>query len=216
MNGVGTCCWVGDKPGQKEATPLRQHPPPQNPCLSRASINPEADRCVHPHQMSCVTGWHVPEHTTPASSPWLQLLCPQGRARHWAMLSSLPMQLKSSSQMCPIPCPKRARLWAAMALPQPSCLHTTAASFRSQPSSQTVPHCPLWSTSTLPLQRFGPSARRTSATSALARSAGREADDAALRTRGLHVQGGLSGGNGWSANLGEMPSHGRTGGQILA
>ena len=22
MNGVGTCCWVGDKPGQKEAVTL--------------------------------------------------------------------------------------------------------------------------------------------------------------------------------------------------
>lgn len=43
-----------------------------------------------------------------------------------------------------------------MAWPQPTSLHTTWASVRFQPLSHTVPHVPLWRTSTLPEQELEP------------------------------------------------------------
>ena len=46
-------------------------------------------------------------------------------------------------------------------VPRPSCLHTTLASVLSQESSQTVPHTPLWHSSTLPSLEFAPLTRRT-------------------------------------------------------
>ena len=50
-----------------------------------------------------------------------------------------------------------------LSLPEsyPNCLHTTLASVESHESSQTVPHLPLWHSSTLPSVEFDPSTRRT-------------------------------------------------------
>ena len=90
------------------------------------------------------------EHTTPASS-----LCPQlctfgplcGQENRSV---SLPVHRKLSSQIVPLPWPNVATLGALTAVPNPSCLHATLASFILQRSSQTVPHSPLKFTSTLP------------------------------------------------------------------
>lgn len=85
-------------------------------------------------------------------------LCP-----HWDRAVSPPEHATSSIQMGPVPSPKRALWGADSTLPQPSCLHTTWASNRSQASSHTVPHWPLWKISTRPEQElFPPLARRTS------------------------------------------------------
>lgn len=95
------------------------------------------------------------------SSSWVQACWPQGLLGHSARVASVPRQRTPSSQMGPNLDPKRDEARARMGVPQPSCRHTTAASFESQPSSQTVPHCWLWSTSNLPTQRFGPLTSRS-------------------------------------------------------
>ena len=64
--------------------------------------------------------------------------------------------------MGPIPGPKWALLGASVALPHPSCLHTTAASSMLQFRSSTVPHSPWCFTSTLPSQQWSPSFSLTS------------------------------------------------------
>lgn len=102
-----------------------------------------------------------PEHTTPASSLWLQLWSPQLPRLHWERVVSVPVQSTSSSQMGSEPCPKGACCGTATAVPQPSCRQTTLASFRSQPSSQTVPHWCSWRTSTRPVHGVGPLTKRT-------------------------------------------------------
>ena len=108
------------------------------------------------------TNKHLPSQTTPASSLWRQLWDPIPRCRHSVSFDSLPEQATSSNQMGPLPCPKRALCGADRTLPQPSCLHTTWASTRSQWSSHTVPHCPRRKISTLPEQElFPPLTRRT-------------------------------------------------------
>lgn len=79
--------------------------------------------CIIPHRQ-----WHsltVPEHTTPASSPWLQLCSPQGLTWHSVRAVSDPAQFMSSNQIVPVPCPNRAEPGVEIASPQPSCLHTT-------------------------------------------------------------------------------------------
>lgn len=101
-------------------------------------------------------GFKLPVHSTPASSPWLQLCLPQDLARHRERAASVPAQVTSSSQMGPDPCPKAALNRADSAWPQPTSLHTTSASVRLQLSSHTVPHLPLWKTSTLPEQKLEP------------------------------------------------------------
>ena len=63
--------------------------------------------------------------------------------------------------MGPDPSPKWADLVTLRASPQPSCLHTTWASSRSQPSSQMVPQEPWSRISTLPAQGPPPSTRRS-------------------------------------------------------
>jgi hypothetical protein len=73
------------------------------------------------------------------------------------------MQWISSNPIGPWPGPNKAPCDACSPLPQPSCLHTTWASGRSQPWSQTVPHWPWIKISTLPEQElFHPLTRRTS------------------------------------------------------
>ena len=73
------------------------------------------------------------------------------------------MQCISSNPIGPWPGPNKAPCDACSPLPQPSCLHTTWASGRSQPWSQTVPHWPWIKISTLPEQElFHPLTRRTS------------------------------------------------------
>ena len=76
-------------------------------------------------------------------------------------VDSDPLQSTSSIQICPDPGPKWALLCAATASPQPSSLHTTAASLISHASWHTVPHFPLGRTSTLPAQRLPPSTKLT-------------------------------------------------------
>ena len=58
--------------------------------------------------------------------------------------------------MGPDPCPKAALNRADSAWPQPTSLHTTSASIKLQLSWHTVPHLPLWRTSTLPEQKLEP------------------------------------------------------------
>lgn len=92
----------------------------------------------------------IPEHTTPASSPWPQLLFPRAACRQCIRDVSLPTQATSSSQMSPLPWPKKALDLAVWAVPQSIALHTTWASLRPHSSSHTVPHTPSCRTSTLP------------------------------------------------------------------
>lgn len=81
----------------------------------------------------------IPEQMTPVSSLCQQLCSPQSREGHFHRWDSFPVQLTPSSQICPVPSPKRAEALALRASPQPSCLHTTWASFRSHLPSQMVP-----------------------------------------------------------------------------
>ena len=103
----------------------------------------------------------VPEQTTPASSACPQSCRPQPREGHLHTWDSFPPQFSSSSQMGPDPWPNWANFKASRAPPQPSCLHTTRASSRSQPSSQMVPQEPWSRISTLPVQEPLPSTRRS-------------------------------------------------------
>ena len=112
-----------------------------------------------PQPVDSVT--HRPEQTTPASSLCLQSCRPQPREGHLHTWDSFPVQFRSSSQMGPDPAPKWADPVALRASPQPSCLHTTWASSRSQPSSQMVPQEPWSRISTLPAQGLPPSTRRS-------------------------------------------------------
>lgn len=103
----------------------------------------------------------LPVQMTAASSRWSQLCLPQGSAGQCHNAASVPLHFTSSSHMGPMPGPKWALRRALCAAPQPSCLQTTAASSRPQPSSQTVPQLPACSSSTRPAQRPGPPARRS-------------------------------------------------------
>lgn len=60
-----------------------------------------------------------------------------------------------------IPLPNRECFVASKALPKPSSWQTIDASFKSQSSSHTVPHCPSWNTSTRPSRLVLPSINRT-------------------------------------------------------
>ena len=103
----------------------------------------------------------IPEQMTPASSACPQSCCPQPREGHLHTWDSFPPQFSSSSQMGPDPWPNWANFKALRALPQPSCLHTTRASSKSQPSLQMVPQEPWSRISTLPAQGPSPSTRRS-------------------------------------------------------
>lgn len=103
----------------------------------------------------------VPSQIMPASSAWTQLWIPNPLWLQSVTEGSNPKQWTSSSQIWPVPCPKAAFWRAARAPPQPNCLHTTLASFKSQASSHTVPQRPLWSNSTLPEQRSAEFTSRT-------------------------------------------------------
>lgn len=85
----------------------------------------------------------LPEHSTLASSTWLQLCSPHGLAWHSERFLSSPVQLTSSNQICPVPSPYRAPGATDSNVPQPNCWHTTRPSGEPQPSSHTVPHVPL-------------------------------------------------------------------------
>ena len=78
----------------------------------------------------------LPSHTTPAV--WEQLLLIHPEWRHQPSAVSLPVQSTSERMALPAPRPKKDPVVALTAPPSPSCLHTTLALFRSQPSSQTV------------------------------------------------------------------------------
>ena len=112
-----------------------------------------------PQPVDSVECW--PEQMTPASSLCLQSCRPQPREGHLHTWDSFPVQFRSSSQMGPDPAPKWADPMTLRASPQPSCLHTTRASSRSQPSSQMVPQEPWSRISTLPAQGPPPSTRRS-------------------------------------------------------
>jgi hypothetical protein len=103
----------------------------------------------------------VPEQMTPASSWWPQLWTDRPRWQHWPSEVSLPRHCTSSRKMLPMPSPKWLLPSAPVPSPQPSCWHTTCAALMLQRSSHTVPHVPLWWTSTRPSHRFLPSTNRT-------------------------------------------------------
>lgn len=97
----------------------------------------------------------IPEHTTLTSSLLVQLFFSQDFAGHSLRADSVPLHLRSSSQMCVSPLPYIIGL--DFGSPHPNCRHTTLASSMPQPWSQTLLHCLLYNfTSTLPLQRCGP------------------------------------------------------------
>lgn len=81
---------------------------------------------------------------------------PHPRLRHWLSSISLPLQSTLSNMMSPVPCPNLELLDTATATPHPSWRHTTFASTMSQSSSHTVPHEPLYCTSTLPSHLLRP------------------------------------------------------------
>ena len=87
-----------------------------------------------------------------------QLWLPIPRWRHWFIEVSLPLQLRSSNQIWPVPEPNLATRWAG---DNPSIRQMTFASLRSKPSSQTVPHLPRTNTSIRPSAEFLPFTRRT-------------------------------------------------------
>ncbi|VCW97709.1 unnamed protein product [Gulo gulo] len=61
---------------------------------------------------------------------------------HRARWLSSPLQCTLSRRIFPERGPKWAPKGADTARPHPSCLHTTCASFRSQPSPHTDPQVP--------------------------------------------------------------------------
>ena len=90
------------------------------------------------------------EQITEASSPWPQFSMPHPLCGQFSIELSLPEHLTLSSQIWPLPAPKRAEPGALTASGNPSWRQTTRASLMSQSSSQTVPHLPLLNISTLP------------------------------------------------------------------
>ena len=105
-------------------------------------------------------------HLIPTSSLCRQLWLPTVLCLHFTMLSSLPWHCTLSNQISPVPGPNA--LVTSRALLNPRLLHKTLASFKSQSSSQTVPHSPLICTSTLPSQAPSPPAKRTGISYAVA------------------------------------------------
>lgn len=83
---------------------------------------------------------HDSEQVTPASSVWSQLCTAQDIWEQLWREASMPVHLRLSSRIVPVPGPKKASPQAAVASPQPSWRHTTCASGMSQASSHTVPH----------------------------------------------------------------------------
>lgn len=98
----------------------------------------------------------LPKQITPASSPWPQLLSPNGLCGHLRMDCSWPVHCTSSNQISSFPSPKKALFLASRTVPQFNSRHTTSALARLHWSSHTVPQLSLWYTSTLPAQREGP------------------------------------------------------------
>ena len=128
--------------------------------ISPSGLRPPSSRAP-PLSQPVDSVQHRPEQMTPASCLCLQSCCPHSLEGHLHTWDSFPMQFRSSSQMGPDPAPKWADPVALRASPQPSCLHTTRASSRSQRSSQMVPQEPWSRISTLPAQRPPPSTRRS-------------------------------------------------------
>ncbi|KAJ8343057.1 hypothetical protein SKAU_G00329850 [Synaphobranchus kaupii] len=93
---------------------------------------------------------------TPASSWWPQLCWVQPKWKQSDSEPSVPLQSTLSSRMGPEPYPKKASGLAEIAMPQPSCRHTTWALVRSQSSSHTVPQMVWKRTSTRPWQLLFP------------------------------------------------------------
>ena len=144
-------CWKGSWKEASFSGPFSISPSGLRPPSSWAPPLPQTVDSVQ----------HRPEQMTPASSLCLQSCCPQPREGHLHTWDSFPAQFRSSSQIDPDPAPKWADPMALRASPQPSCLHTTRASSRSQPSSQMVPQEPWSRISTLPAQGPPPSTRRS-------------------------------------------------------
>ena len=119
-------------------------------------------------------------HRTPASSEWPQLW--ESVCLHWSSSDSDPVQKTSSMKIDLEPELKKAlptaivsvKIWdiiiiivivdmllsghnhCLLLVENPSCLHTTAASLPSQPSSHTVPQLPDTNTSTRPSHKCWP------------------------------------------------------------
>lgn len=91
---------------------------------------------------------------TPASSSWVQSLFPQPREAHSVTLFSVPLQLRLSSQMRPVPGPYLALWVQPVASVKPSSRQRTWAACSVKSSSQMVPHSPARSISTRPSKGF--------------------------------------------------------------
>ncbi len=89
---------------------------------------------------------------TPALLLWHTPWKPHMTDPHFFSVDSDPVHIALFIQTGPDPSPTWASPRASTGSPQSSSLHTTAASAKSQPLSHTVPHWPLWRTSTVPLQ----------------------------------------------------------------
>ena len=100
-------------------------------------------------------------HSTPASSPWLQLCMVV--AMQSIRRCSLPVHCTLSRKILPVPAPKNAFLLdTTLNVEYPSCLHTTRASRFPQKSSHTVPHVLPMQISTRPWLAFRPPTKRRS------------------------------------------------------
>lgn len=102
-----------------------------------------------------------PEHFTPASFSWVQWELLWRTTAQRVKLASCPVHWTCRSQISPLPAPNSAPRRADSAKPHPSSRHTTSASRRSQPWSQTVLHRSWRRTSTLPEHLFSPSTSLT-------------------------------------------------------
>lgn len=114
------------------------------------------------HMSACPTVQVSPAHITLASSLCLQLCSLQPLWLQSSMEFSVPLQCTLSIQIRRFssPAPKNADFGAPKAVLNPSCLQTTFASFKSQKSSQMVPHSPLYEISTRPSVLFAPPTSR--------------------------------------------------------
>ena len=91
---------------------------------------------------------------TPASSSWVQSLFPQPREAHSVTLPSVPLQLRLSNQIRPVPGPYLA-LWVhPVASVKPSTRQRTWAACSVKSSSQMVPHSPARCIYTRPSKGF--------------------------------------------------------------
>ena len=106
------------------------------------------------YTVAVVRATFVPDgQVTPASSKWPQLWMSSPLWGQSNREASVPIHMRSSKVIGPVPGPNVARILAVAIVPggkYPSCLQITFASGTPKKSSQTVPHMLLLHTSTRP------------------------------------------------------------------